>query len=884
MINVFIRVVLRLASWLAPDDVRSEWREEWDTELVWARHDGRSNAALAQRVIGAAWHAAWLRLDRWRWDMWSQDIRNGARSLAAQPGFAAVAILSLAIGIGANVAIFSAVRAVLLKPLPFPNAEALVALSTTTVAAADAVGGSSSPSDFVDWQRDAKTFDALAALNGGTFALTGDAPGEQVPGAYVTGRFFDVLGVPAAFGRTLSTDDDSPAQAEVVVLSDALWRRRYAADPGVIGRVITVDSAPYRVVGVMPARFRYPLDAELWTPLRFTPKQVATQRGAVYLDVIGRLRGARPISAALADSRLEMRGIAERLAAAFPNSNGKRRVGVFPLRDALVGDVRRPFLILLASVGCVLLIVCVNVANLSLARALGRQREFAVRTALGASRWRLARSLLVESLLLSGVGGACGLVVATWLARVIASLDDSLGIPLIDQTSIDGGVLVFALAVSLAAALLAGTLPGWQASARLDLAKRIRDDGTNTTADGRRQRLRGIMIVAETSLAVVLLVGAGLLIRSFLGLAAVDLGFERARVQTFNVSLPPLSYATPAARASFAEALIERVSAEAGVEAAGVVAGLPLTGYNYFISVATLDGRAPNDSADNGPSVQLRVASPAYFRAMGIPIARGRSLAVTDRLGAPRAIVISKAAAQLLFPGQDPLGHTVELSTRMGQGGERAGGTVVGVADDVRDFGPGRAVRPSIYIAHAQFPVDGFSVVARARTDASSLVEPMRKILASMDDAVPMYGVRSMDERSAAVLAQPRLYFILLTMFAVAALLLSAVGIYGVMAHTVGQRTREIGLRLALGADRGQVQRLVVWQAMRFALLGLVIGLACASTAGQSMKSLLFGVQAVDVVTDLVVATCFVVVALAAAWIPARRAARVDPLIALRAN
>ena len=452
------------------------------------------------------------------------DVKYALRSLSRRPGFTVVAVLSLAIGIGANAAIFGAVRAVLLRPLPFADPDALVAVSTTTVERPDAPGGASAAPDFTDWRREVRAFTEMAALVAGASALTGDGAAEQVPSASVTGGFFDVLGVPPAYGRTIGPADDPMGSPDVVVLGHALWQRRFGGRRDVIGSTITLDSRPFRVVGVMPAGFAYPLGADLWVPQRFSDEELRTQRGAQYLDVIARLAPG----ATLPQAQDELRAYARRLAEQYPRTNERRLVALHPMRDALVGDVRPALFLMLGAVGLVLLIVCVNVANLVLTRALGRRRERAVRTALGAGRGRLVRSLMVESGLLAVGGGMAGLLVATWAAGIIAALDAGVDIPLLDQTRVDEPVAAFTFAIAGLAALVFG-LPAWQASRGLDVARGIREDGTTTTGDRHRQRLRGALVVVETALAVVLLVGAGLLLRSFLGLVAVDLGFSRER-------------------------------------------------------------------------------------------------------------------------------------------------------------------------------------------------------------------------------------------------------------------------------------------------------------------------------------------------------------------
>ena len=813
--------------------------------------------------------------------MLAQDLKYAARSLTKKPGFAMVTLLTLGIGIGANAAIFGAVRAVLLRPLPFENPDSLIAISTTTVKKPDVIGGASAPPDVVDWQRDIKSLTNIAAVSENSSALTGDGPAEQVPNANVSGTFFNLLGVSPLYGRALLPEDDVTGAPDVAVLSHALWVRRFGSRPDAIGKTITADGQTLRIVGVMPPEFVYPLGAEMWLPIKFTEKDIQTQRGAQYLDVIGRLNPGATVESA----QSEMRTYGKHLAELYPRTNADRTVRLSLMRDSLVGSVRPAMLMLLGAVGFVLLIVCVNVANLFLTRALGRQREMAVRSALGASRGRLVRALMVESGLVGLGGGLIGLVLAMWGTAAIAGLDRGIGIPLLNQTRVDGTVMLFVAGAAVLTAILFGTLPAWQASSVLDVAKRIREDATSTTGDRHRQRLRSTLIIFETAMAVVLLVGAGLLMRSFIGMTSVELGFSADRVQTFNLSLPQPKYPTPVSRAAFAEALMSRLAGLPQTESAGVIFGLPLTNFAYTISMSTIDGRKiDNDEEQTQKSLQVRIVTPDYFKAMGIPIRRGRGIQDSDRLGGEYSVVINETAAARLWPDQDPLGHQFTLGTRMGQGGASAGGTVVGVAGDVHDFGPVPKVRPTVYMSHAQFPVSFFSVVIKTRGEPSTAIEPARAIVAAMDPDLPMFQVRTMERLAGASVAQPRLYLLLLAMFAAAAMLLSAIGIYGVLSHTVSQRTREIGIRLALGAARGQVVRSVVGHATLLALSGLGVGLLIAAATGRFIQGLLFGVQPIDTLTYVSVASSLALVALIASWIPARRASRVDPVVALRQN
>lgn len=807
-----------------------------------------------------------------------QDIKYAIRSLVKRPGFATMTVLTLAIGIGANAAIFSAVRAVLLRPLPFPSPEQLVQVSSTSARAPERAGGTASPPDFTDWRQGSTSFVDLSAINDSAYALTGLGAAEQISGANVTGDFFNVLAVAPIYGRTLLPEDDAIGGPNVAVLGHGLWTRRFGSDPQAVGRMVTIDGSEYRIVGIMPRGFAYPLHSELWLPQRFTTNDLTTQRGAHYLDVIGRLKSGVPLEQA----REEMRGVGIRLAEAYPNSNRNSRISVHEMRSALVGEVRTAMLLLLGAVGFVLLIVCVNVANLVLTRALGRTREMAVRMALGAGRVRLVRGVLVESLMLALGGGIAGLVLAMWASQGISALERGLGIPLLDETRVDGVVVAFTMGVSLVAAILFGSLPAWHTSSIGDVAGRIREESGTATGDRHRHRLRGMLIVAETALAVVLLVGAGLLLRSFLQLSSVELGFDPVRVQTFNISLPDAKYQTPAERAAFVDTLVSRAASQPGVEAAGAIFGLPLTNFGYTISMSTLDGRRLQNDEQEAQSLQVRVVTPDYFRSMAIPIVRGRTFTSSERIGAVPAVLINETAATRLWPTENALGHEFTLGTRMGQGGASAGGTIIGVVRDVHDFGPVQAVRPTVYLAHAQFPMGFMTVTVRAGGEPATLVEPLRGLVAELDADLPIFRVRTMDQIAADAVAQPRVYLLLLSLFAGTAVLLAALGIYGVLMHAVAQRTREIGIRLALGAGRGEVVGMIVRQAVVLAVAGLGIGLALAFGASRLMRGLLFGIEPSDAMTYAMVVTGLFGVAILASYLPARRASKIDPVRALR--
>jgi len=802
------------------------------------------------------------------------DLRYALRSLGKHPGFTLVAVLTLALGIGANTAMFSVVNAVLLRPLPFPGSGELVQVFSTWRGNPSTV----SPPDFTDWRNDNQVFSELAAMNAGSDALTGDGPAEQVPAAAVTGGFFTVLGVPPALGRPLQVDDDAVGAERVAVLGHGLWQRRFGADPAVVGRRITVDAEPYTVVGVMPAGFDYPQQAEMWTPLVFTERELTTQRGAHYLDVIGRLRPGVSVGRAGAD----LRQIAARLAEAYPGTNAGNTAVVSSLRDAIVGDVRPALRILLGAVGLVLLIACVNVANLLLVRATGRRRELAIRTAMGASPGRLVRGLMVESMVLALLGGVVGVGLAVWGTTAIANLP-STGLPRLDQTGIDVPVLGFTLLVSLVTGALFGLLPAWQAGRTPEVSRTLKEESGTVSAERERGRTRRALVTAELALALVLLAGAGLLIRSFVHLARTDLGISPEGVLTFQVSLPEATYDDPARRVALVDQLMERLNALPGVQSAGAVfPGLPLAGFGYVMSAAELDGRRLESEEQDRLSVHVRVVTPDYFSTLGVAIRRGRAITPEDRDGASLAMVVNERAAQMLWPDADPVGHRLTVGTGFGLGRGRAGGEVVGVVADIQDRGPALESRPMIFLSLAQWPLEFLGVAIRTAGDPNALVAPASAAVAALDPDVPVYRVRTLEQLAADAVAQPRLYAGLLGLFAIVATLLAALGVYGVVARAVQQRLREVGIRIALGARPVEVRRLLVRQGLAPVLVGVGLGLAGGLLLARVLRSLLFQVTAWDPVAFAAAVLLLVGVAALATYLPARRATRVDPMVVLR--
>lgn len=798
-------------------------------------------------------------------------VRYALRSLRRSRGFTIVAVLTLGLGIGANTGMFSVVNAVLLRPLPYEEPDRLARVFSLHQGDL----WTASPPDFTDWRRDNRAFEDMAALYPSTATLSGDGPAERIPGAVVGPNLFPLLGVGPALGRGFNESDAVSGQHYVALLGHGLWQRRFGGDSSIVGRVIQLDGESYTVVGVMPAGFAYPTEAELWRPLAFTVDDLTTQRGAHYLTVTGRLRAGVRVE----DAAAEMEALAARIEEEHPNTNLGWSATVEGLREAMIGDVRTGLLLLLGAVGLVLLIACTNVANLLLVRALERERELAVKAALGASRWRLLRSALTESLVLAILGGVVGLLIAEWGTSLLVVLGPE-DLPRLDTLRIDPSVLVFTAAVSLLTGALFGTLPAVRASSEGGLGERLRSGGRGGSTDRATRLTKHGLVIAETALAVLLLAGAALLMKSFVRLQSVDPGFDTENLLSFRLGLPEVGYGEPDQARRFYHELLERIEGLPGVVAADAATGLPLTGYDYSITVYTLDGARA--TPDNEPLLQVRVVTSGYFANLGIPIVRGREFAESDLAGSPPVAMVNESAARMLWPEGDPLGRTLTVGTRMGLGGERVGGEVVGVVRDFKHSGLDREAAAALYVVHSQFPASGMSLVVRTAGDPQALAESIRNTITEIDPQVPMYSVRTMRQIVSTSLAQPRLFTVLFAVFAVAALALAAIGMYGVIAHAVAQRTREIGIRIALGARREEVLRMVLRRGLVLGAAGAAIGVVSALAATRVMAGLLYEVEPTDPLTLVAVPFFLIGVSLLAAFLPAYRAARVDPIRALR--
>jgi predicted permease len=801
----------------------------------------------------------------------TQDVRYAARVLARGRGFVVVSVLTLALGVGANTAIFSVVRGVLLRALPFPEPERLVSLESVIRGSPTAV----SPPDFMDWRAQAHSFGGIAASFLQTANLTGAGEPERLTEARVSANFFDVLGVAPALGRGFQSGEDATGAARVAVLSDGLWRRRFGADRAIIGRTIQLDDYPTTIVGIASPSLRIPVGADVWLTTRFEAHDLApSSRGARWIQVMGRLAP----NATLPSSAAEMGAIAKRLGLLDPQHDAHVTVSVTPLREDLVGSVRAPLLVLLGAVGFVMLIACVNVASLSLGRTAARGSELAVRAALGAGRARIARQILTESVVLALGGGIAGLVLAVLTTRALVALAPS-DLPLLDTVHVDGVVLAFALGLTLASGLLFGLVPAIQGSRR-GLNDRLRSAGRGLSLGSSGGRLRHLLVVAEVALAIALLAGAGLLARSFVQLMAVDPGFTADRVATLSLTLSPVRYPDGDRQELFAHELLSRIAGLPGVKSAGISFSLPLTnsGFGFTFEV----GGRPPVSGPEEPRAQARVASVDYFRTMGIPVVRGRGFTSRDDHAAPQVLLISEQASRRYWPNEDPIGQT--LQTGWTREGRHFGGTIVGIVGDVRQFSLAMKPAPEIYAPLAQWPLDELSVVMRTSGAPAAVLPVARDVVRQLDPQLPVYDVYPMSDLVRASVAQRRFYAALLGVFATLALVLAAIGIYGVIAYSVQQRRRELGIRLALGATRPMVVRLVLRQGMMLTVTGCALGLLAAGALTRVLQGQLFGVAAIDPLTFVAVPLVLLVVALVACVVPARRALAVDPANAIRAE
>ncbi len=791
-----------------------------------------------------------------------KDIRYGLRGLLKRPGFTVVALLTLALGIGANTAIFSLINAVLIQPLPFPEPDRLV--WTWGNIRNGGNRASVSPLDYLDYRHENQTFEHFAAMMSISANLTGSGEPERLAGAGVTANFFQAIGVQPAMGRTFQFENEKAGTDQVVVLSNALWQQRFGGDPGIVNKKITLDDKSFDVIGIMPRDFEFPTGTQLWVPLNFDSQPGLRQRQAHFLRPIGRLKAGVTLAQAQADTDI----VARRLEATYPDTDLGWNLRLVPLREQIVGNVRSTLYILLGAVGLVLLIACANVANLLMAHAASRRREIALRTALGAGRLRIVRQMMTESVMLALFGGALGALLAVWGVQGLVALSGD-NIPSTAQVQIDFTVLGFTLLTSIVTGVLFGVAPTLH-TLRMNLSETLKEGG-RTGETGSRNRTRSLLVVFETAVAVMLLVGAGLLIRSLVRLQGTNPGFDSNHVVTMRIDLPQKKYETPESKSRFWEQFQSRVGALPGVEAVGLVTELPLSGQPNDMPY-TVEGRAagaPNQGFDN----DFRRINQDYFRAMHIPFLRGRNFTPQEVREGAKVMVVSESLVQQTFPNEEPLGKRLIMTF---------GNTafeIVGVVGDIRH---GSLAAPGLPTMYMPVLSTGENVVIRGQGDSGAIAAAVRRELNMIDPNQPIARVRTMNEWLGRAVAAPRYRTGLFVLFAGLALALSAVGIYGVMAYSVNQRTREIGVRMALGARRGNVLGLVLRQGMGLVVIGVGIGLLGAFGLTRIIGSLLFNVGTRDPATFLAVAILLAAVAFIACLIPARRATKVDPMVALR--
>ncbi len=859
-----MRTTELIATGLAPVDARAEAIRQFGDVSDATTYCRRTGERRERRIMRLEWLSGL-----------HQDLAFALRTLLRAPAFTIVAALTLALGIGANTAIFSVVRGILLRPFPFPNPDQLVMVAGAGVK--DARNDAVSAANAQDWRAQNKSFTDMAVINTHGSVLTDAGDPEMIQGVKVSPGFFGILGARPLAGRLVFNEAEGAFHGEkAVVINEDLWRSRFGASASTLGSMITLDNERYKVIGIVPRDEAWPRSMMLWTTFGFDPQELAQGRGGIYLSVLARMKPGVTLTAARAD----METVAHRLFAQYPDENAHvaETAHVIPLQEWVTGPLRTPLLVLLGGVGFVLLIACSNVANLLLVRGVGRSSELAVRTALGAGRGRLVRQLVTESVVLALAGGMGAIVVAVAGTKLLIKAAPK-GIPRLDSIHIDIVVLAVTLAISLVVGVVFGLIPALQL-VRPDVAKTLREGGRSLGTRAGSNRARRALVIAEVALSVMLLAGAGLLIRSFSRLMDVDPGFRTEHSVHFGLSLPRAKYPTQALRATFMTNLLERVRALQGVQSAGASFGMPLTPFGFMLTF-TITGRPPVRPADQ-PAASIRMATPGYFKAMGIGMVRGRDFTDADRIGAPKVLLITQAAANKFFPGEDPLGKTIEFG--MSEDDNTMGGQIVGIVKDVKQSSLVRPAEPQYWIPYAQYPMTSFNVVMHTKGDPMAVIAEARRAVHDLDPGLAVAQVKTLDQIVAEAVSQPRFYMTLLTVFAALALVLCAIGIYGVIAYLVSQRAREIGIRIALGATSNNVVAMIVREGTVMVGIGLACGVGGALALTRLMSALLFDTQPSDPTTYVVVIMTLALVALVASSVPALRAARVDPALAMRAE
>lgn len=793
------------------------------------------------------------------------DLRYALRQLVKNPGFAGVAILTLALGIGACTAIFSVVNGVLLRPLDYPQPNRIVVIRETNLPQFPEFAVS--PPNYLDWVKQTKSYAFLAAYGGMQVNFTGDGEPQRLVGVKATAHYFDVYGVKPVLGRFFAPEEDALGKNHVVVLSHPCWERVFGGAGNVIGREIQLNGESYNVIGVAPPNFGQASKVDTWVPMGFKPDETANDaRGAHYLSAIGRLRPRVTV----AQARAELELLAAQLARQYPDSDKGWGVALTPMLDYAVRDVRAVLYTLLGAVGCVLLIACANIANLLLARATARHREISIRTALGASRLRLVRQLLTESVLLALAGGAAGILLARWGLDLLLALAPTT-LPRTSDIHLDAVVLFFALALSVLTGVVFGIAPALLA-AHTDVSEGLKQGARGST--DARGRLRGTLVVIEVAFALVLLGGAGLLARSFMQLTHVDPGFVAEHATVLRLALPEKKYEKPAQQNAFADALLARLRSLPGVQAVGLTHALPLIG--DWVLGFKIEGR-PEVLPSDMPSTNYYSVSPDFFRAMGIRLIHGRLFTPQDDARAPRVAVINETLARQFFPNEDPIGQRILVTT-----GPDAWRQIVGIVADTKQYGVDKPTTSQTYEPFAQSPFDSLNIVLRTTGSSAALVGGLRPAVYAVDKDQPVGTIRPLEEILGDTIAKQRFAMLLLVVFSLVALVIAAVGIYGVMAYSVVQRTGEFGIRMALGAQRSDVLRLVLAHAGKLVGVGLLLGLAATLAASRAIGSMLFQTNSHDPLTFGLTTLLLAAVALAACLLPARRATRVNPIEALR--
>jgi predicted permease len=814
-------------------------------------------------------------------EMLLQDLRYGLRTLWSNPGFTLVAVTVLALGISVNSAIFSVVNGVLLKPLNAHNPEKLVFIFENRTQVKDSAS-TAAPANFVAWRERSKSFEGMAAYGGQNFNLTGTGLPEQLSGATVSTNLFSLIPAKPAMGRDFLPDEDKPESERVIILSHSLWQRRFNSDPRIIDQKITLSENAYKIIGVMPQGFDFPGNVEFWTPLVISEGTVGGMGGRI-LSVMARLKPEATIQQAEA----EMNAIAENLAAENPGFNAGWGVTITPIHELIVRNVRWPLLVLWGVVGFVLLIACANVANLLLTRASHRRREIAIRVAMGASRLRIIRQLLTESVLLALIGGALGLLLAVWGVDALIALGPN-ALPRINEIRIDRWVLGYTLAISLLTGVLFGLVPALQVS-KPNLNELLKEGIRSSPASFGRDRVRSLLVVSEVALSLVLLIGAGLMIRSFVHLQGVNPGFDPRNVVTMQINLPDTKYGEDQKVTSFYRQAFERIRRVPGVAHVGATHALPWSG-NSSMRYFYAEGQPlPQPGRGDDYNINYRVVTPDYFNAMGIPILKGRDFADDDTLQSDAVVIVNEMLATRLWPNDNPLGKRIR---QYKEGQEEVWFKVVGVVGNVRHYWLGDITQPEIYIPYTHVPLLSsatierhrrfMQIVVRTTVDPMSVVPEVRREVASIDTDLPLYNIRTMEDRLGVSLMTPRFNTMLMGIFAVVALILAVVGLYGVMSYAVVQRTHEIGIRMALGASRSDVLIFILRQGMTLVLIGVAVGLVAAALLTRFLSTLLYEVNPTDPATFIGISLILIVVAFFACYIPARRATRVEPLVALR--